>query len=653
MKYAIKFLIVLFFFGSVSLLAQEKQVEKGNEDFEDYSYIDARETYLKVAEEGYKSADLFKKLGDSYYYNADYVNAAKWYQQLILLEPNLESEYLYKYAQSLKSTGDYSTSDNLMEKFYKAEGGDKRAALFVKERNYLEEIEGNSGRFFLTNIGFNSELSDFAPSFYGNKLIFASNRTERSFSKRLHDWNEQPFLDLFLIDTVNVGKKKGVKRMSASINTKYHESTAAISKDGNTMFFTRNNYTNNEYKSDAAGTNLLKLYRATRENEDKKWNIVEVPFNSDEYSVAHPSLSEDEKTLYFASDMPGGKGLSDLYKVSLSEDGFGSPVNLGDKINTEGRETFPFVSSENILYFASDGHVGLGGLDVFLSEINEDGAMSETYNLGRPINSTKDDFSFIINITSGVGYFASNREGGKGFDDIYGFKRTETIDLSCDQIVNGVVLDKNSKEPIGEATVILLDGENKTLAEVISASNGAFSFPLECDKQYSARATKEGYSTAEKAFVSTSENELELDLTLDMEKGKDLDVTPIEVGSDLTKVLNLNPIYFDFDRYNIRPDAAIELQKVIAVLKEYPNMKIDVRSHTDSRGRDSYNLSLSKKRNASTIEYIITAGGINRGRVTGDGYGETVLVNGCSNGVKCEDYEHEQNRRSEFIVVAN
>ena len=219
--------------------------------------------------------------------------------------------------------------------------------------------------------------------------------------------------------------------------------------------------------------------------------------------------------------------------------------------------------------------------------------------------------------------------------------------------MEGYVLDEETKEPIGDASVILLDDKNEIISEIKSKANGFYTFDLDCSKAYATRSTKKEYSTQEKSFASTKENTAKIDQTLFLEKGKDLTVSPIEIGSDLAKILNLNPINFDLDRFNIRSDAGIELQKVIAVLNEYPNMKIDVRSHTDSRGRDSYNKSLSDRRAQSTMEYIVSVCGINRIRISGNGYGETMLLNHCSNGVKCPDNIHEQNRRSEFIVIAN
>ncbi|WP_054852188.1 OmpA family protein [Olleya sp. ITB9] len=648
MKKIITIVISLFFLSINILLAQEKKAEKeGNKEFENLAFIEARDSYLKAANNGYKSDELLKKLGDSYYFNADYKNASKWYGQLFYSADSIQPEYMYRYALSLKSDKRYLASDEVMEMFYASKGEDYRANLFINERNYLEEIEMQSGRFEIINVPFNSALSDFAPSYYQGSLIYSSNREERGATKRVHDWNEQPFLELYKLNSTEVLKPTSSK-FSSKINSIYHESTAIFTKDALTMYFTRNNYTNEDYKQDDQGTNRLKLYRATRiDRGSTEWDVVELPFNSDQYSVAHPALSPDEKTLYFASDMPGTKGLSDLYKVAIKDSVFGPIESLGDIINTEGRETFPFVSEDNKLYFSSDGHVGLGGLDVFVSEFNEDETLGDVFNLGRPINGTEDDFTFIMDSKTGLGYFASNREGGVGDDDIYSFKMYKPLISRCQQAITGVVLEKNNELPIAEATVYLLDEENKVIAEKLSGPDGSFEFDLDCSQIYSIRSTKASYSPAEKVFNTPSRTGT-VERTLQMRPSEDI---PAPLGTDIAPLLGINIIYFDLDKSFIRKDAEVELRKVIDFMNVYSKVNIDVRSHTDSRNTSAYNIDLSNRRAKATIDYLVNVGGINRSRLTGEGYGETQLRNRCSDGVKCSESEHQLNRRSEFIIV--
>lgn len=648
MKHIIKIYLALILLVPTITSAQEKKsVKEGDKEYENLAYIDARASYLKAANSGFQSDDLLKKLGDSYYFNADYTNAAKWYGQLFEVTDNLDSEYIYRYALSLKSDKKYDASDRIMEAFYKAKGEDYRANLYVNERNYLDEIELQSGRFELINVDFNSALSDFAPAFYQGSIIYSSNRNNRGVAKRVHDWNEQPFLDLYKLNSTELSKSSSSK-FSSKINSIYHESTAIFTKDGKTMYFTRNNYTNEDYKQDEDGTNRLKLYRGIRsDGASTTWEVEELPFNSDQYSVAHPALSPDEKTLYFASDMPGTKGLSDLYKVSIKDSVFGTITNLGDKINTEGRETFPFISKDNKLYFASDGHVGLGGLDVFVSELKED-TIGDVFNLGRPVNGPNDDFTFIINSTTGIGYFASNREGGVGDDDIYSFKSIHSKPLitKCEQSVTGVVVDKNTQAIIPRAKVLLMNLANEVIAQQIAGDDGSFSFPLECGTAYCVRASKVKYGFDEECFNTTAELELALEIGLELEPDK-----VIKEGTDIGPLLGLNIIYFDLDKSFIRSDAEVELRKVIDFMTVYKDLKIDVRSHTDSRNTSSYNMDLSDRRAKSTVEYLVNVGGISRSRLTGTGYGESNLRNRCSDGTPCSESEHQLNRRSEFIVV--
>jgi outer membrane protein OmpA-like peptidoglycan-associated protein len=626
--------------------AQERKLDKADKKYDSYAFINAIEIYEEVAEGGYKSKELFEKLGNAYYFNADLINASKWYGELFNLGEEVAPEYYFRYAQALKAEKRYNESDQKMQEFNELTGNDIRGTKFINTRNYLDEIAEQSGRFRIENLGVNSPYSDFAPSFYlENNLVFSSARDTGVAQRYKHKWNARPFLDLYGAEVAENGSLANVDKFSAKLNTKYHESTTVFTKDGNTMYFTRNNYYKGKYKKDRKGINKLKIFRATR--EDGRWtNVEELPFNSDLYSVAHPALSVDEKKLYFASDMPGSLGQSDLYMVDINDDGtFGEPKNLGKGINTEARENFPFISQDNELYFSSDGHVGLGGLDIFVTRIDDEEQI--IYNVGEPVNSPVDDFSFIINTKTKKGYFASNRDGGQGDDDIYSFIETKPIQWSCEQEIVGITKDSKSNEIITGANVKLFDDANKELENTYSDEQGKFRFKtlLECNKVYFVRASKQDYNAAE-AFMPKQEEKGLRSVVLLLDKEE----VPFKVGDDLAKILNIPIIYFDFDKSNIRPDAAAELEKVVAVMKKYPTVKIDVRSHTDSRGSDPYNMALSQRRNVSTRAYIVSRG-IDESRLTGKGYGETRHVNKCSNGVKCTEEEHQLNRRSEFIVV--
>lgn len=636
--------------GSTLGYAQENIAIDAHSKYDDYAFVDARESYAKVIDDGHTSAEVLSKLGDSYYYTGDYEKASKWYYKLHEMhEKTIDPEYLYRYALSLKSTQDYTASDLIMEEFYKSKGFDYRANKFVNARGYLGDIKSRSGNFELTNMDFNSDFSDFAPTFCQGDLVFASNRSVSSFVKRIHDWNNKPFFNLYKVKDIEAEKHYGPKKIDKNINSKFHESTAVYTKDANTIYFTRNH----EIVKGGAVTSRLILFRGQL-NEDEEWEVQGLPFNNPDYSVAHPALSADEKTLYFASDMSGGKGSSDLYKVAINGDGFGIPVSLGDHINTEGRETFPFVGPDDKLYFASDGHTGLGGLDIFVADQKED-SFGVAHNLGEPINSPQDDFTFIID-KLGKGYFASNRDGGIGDDDIYSFKSLTPIEVKeeeCRQNFSGIIRDHRNEDAIGDAGVFLLDSKNQIVDRTFSKYNGTFMFEnLDCTKQYVVRYQKEDYDISEKMFLTGAEKGV-LERTLYLKK--EIEKNPIEtkatVGADLFKILGLNRIYFDQGESYIRRDAEFELHKVISFMQMYPDFKIDVRSHTDSRSNDNFNMQLSERRAQATVDYIINNGSIDASRLQGSGFGETQLLNNCGNNVKCSKYEHQLNRRSEFIIV--
>ncbi|WP_240315457.1 OmpA family protein [Aquimarina longa] len=648
-------LLLICILSSYSLHAQNynKRLSKADKNFKAFAYIDARAIYLDVVSKGYSSANLYSKLADSFYYTGDIEHSVEWYEKLIQTYPNgLNPEYLFKYAQSLKSVERYDDADRVMSQFYLVTGDDKRAKSFIEKRDYLSFIELQSGRFDLYTLDINSKKSEHAPSFtHLNQIVFASSRSKKSNDVEVHEWNKMPFLDIFSSeigeDQITLEEPMKVK---GKINTKFHESSTCFSKDGKTMYFSRNNYTNNKLKTDGKGVVLLKLYKATL--QDKIWtNIIELPFSSNTYSVSHPSLSADGKKLYFASDMPGSLGKSDLFVVDiLGNDTYGTPKNLGNKINTEGRETFPFISDNGMLYFASDGHVGLGGLDVFIAVPDEFG-FSDIFNLGKPINSSKDDFSFILNEKTKTGYFSSNRSGGKGNDDIYGFKQTKELITSCNQYIEGIIINETSNETFSDANVVLLDENQNIISQIVSDSKGQYRFKIDCDKEYFVRARLDQFISKDIPVEKNTVFEFTHQINIPLSPNTLL-ITKVEInlGDDLSKILQLDPIYFDLDDASIRPESEVELQKIISAMNKYPELKIEVRSHTDSRSSHWYNKKLSVKRMRATVKYIIEKGGIHWRRTKGKAYGERQLINNCTDENPCTEEEHQENRRSEFII---
>jgi outer membrane protein OmpA-like peptidoglycan-associated protein len=630
------FLSSVFFSG----MAQKSGLDKAEKNYNQYAYIDAIAVYEKVAKKGYKDEKMFQRLGNAYYFNAELTKALKWYDALFALNTEQETEYYYRYAHTLKSVGDYKKSDQILELFNQKIKTDNRGLLFEKNKNYLEQIKKNSGRFEIFDAGINSRYSDYGSSFLDNKLVFASARDTGGVAKTKFKWTNKSFTNIYTAE-LNADGSVGIpKRFENKINSKFNESTPVFTKDGLTMYFTRNNFLNGTKGTDNKKVTLLKLYKASYIGG--KWtNIVELPFNSDQYSVAHPTLSVDEKKLYFASDMPGTFGQSDLYSVTINTDGsFGKPENLGEMINTEGRETFPFISGDNELYFASDGRPGLGGLDVYVSTIKKDLTFSEVQNVGAPINTKLDDFGFILDSKSRTGFFSSNRDGGHGYDDVYRF--SETGKLVCEQVLSGIIVDVETNAALDNAKVNLLDYQFQIIGEMVTGVDGEYNFKVYCDKKYYVRAIKRDYETKEISAIIDKTY-----LTLSMTKA----ICKVTVGDDLAKCFGIKMIYFDLDKSDIRSEAALVLEKILSVLNQYPNMKLDIRSHTDSRATFKYNEALSDRRVNAVITWLIK-NGIAVDRLKGKGYGETQLVNQCDDNMRCTEEEHQANRRSEFIIIS-
>ena len=625
-------------------------LKQGENEYDRWAYIDAIKMYEKVYQRGYSNQDMVEKLGNAYYFNARYSEAQQYYQKLFSEYEltDISAEYFYRYAHTLQNIGSESEAKKYYALFVERTGAETQIAKNRKDEEYLQQqIIENSGRTdSIINLAINTPYADYGAFVYDDTFYYTSAKDTGNFAIKRHTWTGNSFTSLYTADVESVLTDSKSTKIKGDVKTKLNEASAVITKDGQTMYFTRNNIVKGKRRYDANKNTNLKIFRA--ENVDGKWtNVTELPFNSDQFNTAHPALSADEKTLYFSSDRPGGFGGGDLWKVTIEGEHFGTPENLGEEINTEGRETFPFVTSDNELYFSSNGRVGLGGLDIYAVQIRNNRDFGEVQNIGTPFNSEYDDFAYYVSTLTNNGFFSSNREGGQGDDDIYAFMGVRPLDLDCNQEVHVKVIDANTREVISDALVTLSDelyNEKGVSNQYISPTYN-FDHTYECGDVYRIKAEKEGYITSEITVTLPNESGItEAEVILEPEK------IPFKEGDDLFKVLNLNPIYFDLDKYNIRPDAALELAKVFAVLEEYPEMEIDIRSHTDSRASHQYNETLSENRAKSTAEWLI-ANGINRKRLTWKGYGETQLINGCEDGVDCSEAEHQMNRRSEFIIT--
>ncbi len=628
MKKQLKIFASLLLISGIAF-AQTGSLKKADKLFEMKAYVEAASLY----ETKEKTQEVLQNLGDSYYYNSNFEKAIETYENLFLNHgDSIDVEFHFKYAQALKGVKNYTEADKHLSKYYnKTINTPEFIALNAKTTPHVfRELTQISG-------GIDSN-ADFALSYYGDdEVVFASSRASK---KQSFSMKKSNYFDLYKATLSSSGVLENTALFSKAINTGSHESNAVFTKDGKTVYFNRTDEV--RIKTDEAPVAHIKIFKA--ELVDDSWtNIKALSFNSNTYSAEHPALSDDEKTLYFASDMPGTYGGFDIFKVSIHDDGtYGEPENLGDKINTKHREQFPFMSN-NVLYFASDGHLNFGGLDVFRSDL-VNGIYKTPVNLGATINSNRDDFAYTVREKDDTGFISSNRDGQ---DRLYSFVRTENILTPC--FVKGTVHDKNNNELLAGSVVILLDENNYVLQDTVVEASGAYKFDLRPDKTYKLKVTHKAYIPQELTLTTNTKGELMHEKVVYLEAFVDAEEQVKETEKGDVQV-QLDKIYFDFNASTIREDATVTLNVLVDLMKKYPSMEVEVSAHTDVRGPDEYNLTLSKQRAASTLEYLVSQG-IERKRLKSEGYGEQRPLNDCIKEGICSDKDYDVNRRCEFTIL--
>lgn len=633
----IKLFIVAFVLISTSTFGQTQKQKRAEKHFDSFSFVKAIKTYEKLVDTSFNKHYAMRKLGDAYIMLRKPEKALPIYEKVVEQE-NVPSEYFLYYAQTLRATGDYKASKVWMKRYRDAGNKeDSRVKEFFKNDDLASAIFNSHEKNTLKKLKINSKYNDFGAVEVDGQIFFTSSRNEGVSVKRVYGWDNQPLLDMYQLGVEDEVPMNNSFSLKGSVNTIHHDGPATFNADGTKMYFSRNNYHEDKKIEDEKGVMQVAIFSA--DLVDEKWvNVKPISLNKPDYIVYHPSLSADGKKLYFSSDMPGGFGGTDIYVSEVSADGvIGDPINMGGVVNTEGNESFPFIHADGILYFSSDGHVGLGLMDVFASVLDENNEVVNVINLGEPINSKKDDFAYFLDKDGFKGYVSSNRKGGMGGDDIYAFTRIPPLTLK------GQIFDAINNEPVEGAKVVLARENGEELAYFITGTDGAYTHLIPRDEKFILKGSKEKYQSVEQGFSSfglEKEKELIVDLNIPL--------APIE---DVVILADLGIIYFDLDKSNIRPDAALELDKVVALMNKYPEMVIRLESHTDSRANDDYNMALSNRRAKSTYDYIISKG-IDPSRIpTYEGFGETQLVNKCSNGVKCSKAEHQMNRRTEFVIL--
>ncbi len=514
----------------------------------------------------------------------------------------------------------------------------KRGFILVFFLAWFLQVAGQStGKYQIKFLEVNKKNSDYGVAILDeNKLIFTSADHKVTTAKK----NYNPRKDLYKGDINFDGEIKNVKRVTKDINKRVNQTGVTYSKDGRTVYFSRNKYKKKLKKQNLPKNKRLLLYKADVAADGSWTNIKKLPFNKKKASTGYPVLNADDSKLYFVSDRLPSKGNTDIFVVDVLKEGnFSKPRNLGSFVNTEGNETTPFISDENILYFSSDGHEGQGKLDVFAVEVF-DNATSEVYELASPINSINDDFAYIVNKDNNQGFFTSNRLQGDGFNDLYSFTLEEDVRPGeCFITVDGKVRDKESYQTIAGATVDLYSIDGSLLESVSTYSDGTYQFTVSCAKEYELVASNPNYLNDKKRIEILEENyHSALHTNLNLSKIE----KPV--------VNKMSPIYYEFDASNITQEAAMEMDKIADIMMENENLIIEASSFTDSRGTDAYNLELSKRRAKAAVEYLKSKG-IDQSRIRSKGYGEDKLINQCVNGVECQDESHQMNRRTEFNFV--
>lgn len=608
-------------FLSTGLLAQNKDTKEADKLFERLEYVDAAKAYSKLVEKDKADGYVYKQLADSYFNVFNTKEAVTWYAKAV--ETPQDAETHFRYAQMLKAEGNVKASDAQMEQFAKMQPNDARAKAFKNNPNYLTQLKSQSKQYDAVKSDVSSDKADFGAVLTNNNEVFFA--SARNTARKESGMDDQPYLDLYKA-TRNADGTLSQATEVAELNTKWHDGPAAISADGNTMYYGSESFNESEFQKNKAKKlkfGQIYLYKATKDG-DKWGNAKPLPFNSKEYSVRNPSISKDGKTLYFSSDMPGGLGGEDIWKVSVDGETYGTPENLGSNVNTEANESFPSIQDDNILFFSSNGRQGFGGYDVFKQNTNTNEKAS---NVGEPVNSQKDDFAFSYNLQKNVGYFSSNREGN---DDIYQANAVCGVDATV------VVKDAESGKLLSGANVIFVNNKGVEKGNQVSNEMGEAKFGIDCEQIANFNASRSGYENGT-ATMEKSQNGAKTIV---------VNLTPIKPIITDREVI-LQPIYFEYNKSNITAEGAEELDKLVKVMNEYPNMIIDAKSHTDSRGADNYNLRLSDRRAKSTVQYIVSKG-IAKNRITGSGMGETQPKVPCT---ECTEEEHAQNRRSEFLII--
>ncbi|MFN8276475.1 MAG: OmpA family protein [Chitinophagales bacterium] len=719
-------LVMLAIAVAVAGFSQVSKTKTGDRFFRSFNFTEAADAYRAVMKKYPNDIAIKERLARTYVLMDDHTNAEALYGEIIKI-PNTQAINKLYYGIELRANGKYDEAAAAFKQYSELMPTDARGKELAANGDKMKLLANDTKVFTIIPVPeVNSAASEMGPAFWKDGILFSSNKGRGASVLRTDEWTGRNFYDVYF----SSGDHSGNKIKNKKVNARYHEGPCVVSPDGKELYFTRSNYIRSKVKKSKDKIVKLKIMRAEWNEVDARWqNVTEVPFGNNEYSCGHPTLSKDGRRMFFISDMPGGYGETDLYVSYKDGVNWGPPINLGKYVNTAGREAFPFMAEDGTLYFSSDSRTGLGGLDVY-SAAYSGGEWKDVQNQGAPINTKWDDFGFIIDGKNANGYLASNRDGGKGEDDIYKFSKNGIT-------LCGTVVDARTLNPLPNSEVKLLE-DNVVIGTRSAGAKGDFCFPALPEHSYKVSASQKEYEPNSVNVTTTKANQMvqiplskmggiDLNVCVNEHKVNEASVTSVgaiveitnlatgekrtcEIGKDCKCHFDLQPetdyeicatkiaanpdgsydrpcrkittkgkvapasiyetldltyiekgivikienLYYDLNKWNIRPDAAIQLNKVLELMRKFPLMEIELSSHTDCRATVKYNDELSAKRAKSCVDYLIQ-NGVEGKRMIAAGYGERRLVNNCAcEGAQkstCTETQHQENRRTEFKVL--
>lgn len=704
--------IAALLIASISTQAQlsklfERNLLLGDKKYEAMAYKEAVENYIIAYNKDENNIEVIEKIADCYTKLNNPTQAEIWYEKVVMLSEIAEVDpiNLFYYAEALKANGKYKEAAAWFRAYNAQVDYDDRIASKLDAIENHQILMDDASYIHVAKAAFNSEESDFSAVYYGKYLVFVSNRKNKVFESQ-YSWDGSNYLDTYfvLLNSPTTSEYEPVP-FDATINTAMHDGPICFYNFYSKAVFTRNSLYKGKHKRSKENTSHLQIYFTEKISASDWGKVTPFEHNDPEYSLGHAYITNDGSTMVFASNMPGTHGSSDLFISKNIGGSWTKPENLGDKINTQGDEFFPYIE-DSVLYFSSNGHGGLGGLDIFHVDLRNP---EEIHNAGAPFNSSLDDFGYVRRKKEG--YFSSNRDGS---DDIFYFKDTRPDYIQ----VAGTVLNEWTEQPIPYAMItigqdtITADAEGKFTAQIIPDS--AYLYAAQSENHVLRESLTKAFPITEKnAEVNLWMRPVKAHITVvdamtsevlknapvklrDLTNNEDIEpyyitnvqyIFPIKNGVmyELTGAMDdyftrrtfespegvaddvnweialekivinqeivLENIYYDLDKATIRSDAKIELDELVFTLQEHPSIHIELSSHTDSRGDDAYNMALSQRRAEAVVSYL-TEQGVDSTRLSAKGYGETKLKNECGNGVECPEWAHQYNRRTEFKVTS-